>query len=84
MPGLVRVDNGVVTNEPHNRPDPIWDAAWQWVIQEHENRLDTVSRSELARWLQADPRHRSAYEEACEIWLACALLPPVPSDPDNR
>jgi transmembrane sensor len=54
------------------------------VIQEHENRLDTVSRSELARWLQADPRHRSAYEEACEIWLACALLPPVPSDPDNR
>jgi len=84
VPGLAGVDNGAVTHEPNNRADPVWDAAWEWVLREHENRLDSVSRAELIRWLEADPRHRSAHAEACEIWLACALLPPVQSGPDDR
>lgn len=61
------------TNE---RDDPTWQAAWFWVMLEHEQPLSDTQRDELARWLQADPSHRKVYEEASRLWLLSGLVPP--------
>ncbi len=66
-----------------NRPDPtdpVWELAWEWVVREHEESLDEGRRQQLMTWLQADIKHRAAYEDACEIWLAAALIPRVDGD----
>lgn len=62
--------------------DPLWSAAWQWVVREHEQPLDPAERAGLAAWLAEDRAHRLAYEEASRIWLAAALVP-EPDDSDG-
>lgn len=64
-----------------DRDDPVWSAAWSWVIREHEQPLDEVARSELVAWLKANPLHLASYEEASRIWLAAALVPAPPDVP---
>lgn len=59
------------------RNDPIWQTAWGWVTREHEQPLNSGARSELLQWLQSDPAHRTAYEEASRLWLLVGLVPPA-------
>lgn len=62
--------------------DPIWNAAWAWVVQHHEEKYaDPATAEALARWLAEDPRHRQAYERASRLWLLTGLVPPA-SDVD--
>jgi ferric-dicitrate binding protein FerR (iron transport regulator) len=59
-----------------DRDESLWNAAWEWVIREHEQQLDAAARAQLIAWLKADPAHLAHYEEASRIWLAAALVPP--------
>jgi ferric-dicitrate binding protein FerR (iron transport regulator) len=68
---------------PSDRNDAQWNAAWGWVIREHEQPLDEAARAELVAWLKADPAHLEHYEEACRIWLAAALVPPLALEEDT-
>lgn len=65
-----------------DRNDLQWNAAWEWVIREHEQPLDDAARAELVAWLKADPAHLKNYEEAHRVWLAAALVPPPASEGD--
>jgi ferric-dicitrate binding protein FerR (iron transport regulator) len=59
-----------------DRDETLWNAAWGWVIREHDQQLDDAARAELVAWLKEDPAHLAHYEEAQRIWLASALVPP--------
>ena len=61
--------------------DSVLNAAWDWVVREHEQPLDEPAQAELAAWLSADAAHRAAYEEAASVWLATAFVPPM-EEPD--
>lgn len=58
------------------RDDAVWATAWEWVVREHEQTLDAIARQERAAWLQKDPVHLEAYQEAESIWLLAGLVPP--------
>lgn len=61
-----------------DRHDPIWEAAWAWVVRHHEEKYaDEATAHALARWLAEDPRHREAYQKASRLWLMAGLVPPV-------
>ena len=57
--------------------DPVWNAAWHWVMAEHEDALTAGQRGEMLDWLQAHPAHRTAYQEASRLWLLGGLVPPA-------
>jgi ferric-dicitrate binding protein FerR (iron transport regulator) len=60
------------------RQDAVWDAAWTWVLRQHENPdLPEPLKLEFVQWLAADPRHRVVYEEAAKLWLLAGLVPPA-------
>jgi len=59
------------------RDDPTWQTAWAWVSREHEQTLAPQARAEMIAWLQADPLHRKAYDDAARLWLLVGLVPPV-------
>jgi ferric-dicitrate binding protein FerR (iron transport regulator) len=66
--------------------DAVWNAAWAWVIREHEQSLDDAARAELIAWLRSDRAHLARYEEASRVWLASALIPSpkgTPGDPSS-
>lgn len=74
-------------------PDPVWEAAWDWVQRQHDTGFEDLKFNEaLNRWLQASDSHRLAYEQAAQIWLLAGLVPPkddllptmVCPDPDDR
>jgi ferric-dicitrate binding protein FerR (iron transport regulator) len=67
-----------------DRDDELWNAAWEWVIREHEQPLEDAARAELVQWLKVDPKHLQHYEEAHRVWLAAALLPPPACDDGNE
>jgi ferric-dicitrate binding protein FerR (iron transport regulator) len=47
--------------------DLIWNTAVEWVMHEHA-QLSLVEFTDLNAWLQADPAHLAAYEEASYLW----------------
>lgn len=58
--------------------DPLWDAAWSWVIRQHDHtNFNAAAAAELQRWLAADPAHPRVYQQAGRLWLAAGLVPPV-------
>lgn len=59
-----------------NNDNPVWQAAWSWVLREHDRPLNSEEQRELVRWLKADPSHYKNYEEASRVWLMSALVPP--------
>ncbi len=63
-----------MTASHHN--DVVWNTAWEWVVREHEQPLDDAAREQLVAWLDANPAHRKAYEEAAQRWLLAGLIPP--------
>src|SRR6186713_676297 len=60
-----------------DRDDPAQElamqAAWDWVMKAHEQPLSDAEHEALARWLDADPRHRSAHAQASRLWLLSGL-----------
>jgi transmembrane sensor len=65
-------------NDLNSPSDPVWDAAWSWVTRQHEREtFDESAQMELARWLQAEPSHRQAYDKASRLWLLAGLVPPA-------
>lgn len=67
-----------MSEEIDPKPDPVWDAAWSWVMRQHEREsFDAGAEAELARWLAADRLHRQAYDKASRLWLMAGLVPPV-------
>ncbi|WP_148713633.1 FecR/PupR family sigma factor regulator [Chitinolyticbacter meiyuanensis] len=59
------------------REDPIWEAAWSWVMRQHEGDFDATAQAEFAAWLQASADHRTAYDDAGKIWLLTGFVPPA-------
>ncbi len=58
--------------------DPVWQAAWTWVRNQHEcGGLCDAARGEFLQWLAADPLHRKTYDEAGRLWLLVGLVPPA-------
>lgn len=56
--------------------DRPWNAAWEWVVREHEQRpLGEAAHAELVAWLNADPANLKSYRHARRIWLAVVLVP---------
>lgn len=43
------------------------DVAARWVVRK-DRRLSSAESSELEAWLEADPRHRAAFEQALKSW----------------
>lgn len=67
-----------MTEELSSSQDPLWDEAWAWVQRQHETGFDdAVFNAQLNQWLQADPAHRKAYDQAARIWAVSGLVPPV-------
>ncbi len=64
-----------MTNPRDN--DPVWQAALDWVLRAHAQPLDATTASSLSAWLERDPAHRKAYEEASRVWLLTGLVPPA-------
>jgi transmembrane sensor len=65
-------------NDTNPSSDLVWEAAMSWVAREHEREtFDASARDELARWLQADPAHRRAYDQACRLWHLAGFVPPA-------
>lgn len=62
------------------RDDAVWQVALDWVMLEHERRLDEEAASRLRRWLDAAPDHRAAYEKACYIWRLTGPASQAPGD----
>ena len=64
-----------VANSENQDSDQVWHAAVEWVIREHES-LSPTEREELIGWLNMNPAHRKAYDEASRLWLLTGLVPP--------
>src|SRR5262245_47274091 len=67
--------------------NPIDSEAAQWVVRMDAGDLPADAQAALARWLDADPRHRGAFLRAQAAW-ACLdkarVLPGRRDDPDSR
>jgi ferric-dicitrate binding protein FerR (iron transport regulator) len=61
----------------------VWRTAVDWLIVRHESSLDIAAEKELIDWLESDPAHQAAYEEAFRLWLLMGGLIP-PSNPQER
>ncbi len=62
-------------------PDPsIRAAAAQWIARLHDAPASKRTQAALDRWLDADPAHRCAYEEAARMWRDMAGLGSVAPD----
>ncbi|MBA4143011.1 MAG: FecR/PupR family sigma factor regulator [Nitrosospira sp.] len=62
--------------------DLVWETSVEWVIREHRS-LSPSDQKELIDWLNMDPAHRAAYEEASRLWLLTGFVPPsVPPSGD--
>ncbi|WLW59493.1 DUF4880 domain-containing protein [Achromobacter aegrifaciens] len=61
-----------------SKQDPVWDAAWSWVLRQHEHdSFDANAEAELVQWLAVDAAHRQAYDNAGRLWLMVGLVPPA-------
>lgn len=60
--------------------EAVWQAALDWVMLEHERRLDDGAAMRLRAWLDAAPSHRTAYDKARYVWR---LTGPAPDTPDT-
>jgi transmembrane sensor len=54
-------------------PDPVTDAALDWLLRLEGAAPDPVRDAALAAWLTADPRHRIAYDRLAALWQMDAL-----------
>lgn len=62
------------------RNDPVWQMALDWMLRVQERPLDADTAAALAAWLEQDPAHRAAYDEAARVWLLTGLVPPSEDD----
>jgi len=64
-----------VANSEDQDSDQVWHTAVEWVIREHES-FSPAEREELIGWLNMNPAHKKAYDEASRLWLITGLIPP--------
>ncbi|MBC2665504.1 FecR domain-containing protein [Novosphingobium flavum] len=50
-------------------PDPAEDAA-RWFARDRSGDMSEAQQQAFEQWLDADPAHRSAYEQCCATWEA--------------
>ncbi len=55
-----------------NIKDLVWYTAVEWVIRER-GLLTSDDQREMIDWLNRNPAHRAAYEEASCLWLLSGL-----------
>lgn len=63
-----------------SRQHDLWQAAVDWVLRAHERPLDAQTAAALTAWLEQDPGHRQAYQEAVRVWRLTGLVPPARDD----
>ena len=76
--GFIGLQSGETVGDSKHQdqnPDKVWHTAVEWVIREHES-LNAAEREELMGWLNMNPAHRKAYDEASRLWLLTGLVPP--------
>lgn len=66
--------------------DLVWYTAVEWVIREH-GLLSSVDKKNLIIWLNRNPAHKAAYNEASSLWLlsgmAFSRIPPIRKPKEN-
>lgn len=71
-------DNGVGEDaQDSSKDDAVWHVALDWVMRQHEQSLDADGLALLRAWLDADPAHHQAYEQAQQVWRLTGPLPPA-------
>ncbi len=60
--------------------DALWQTALDWVMRVHEAPRDSDTHAALTAWLDNNPAHRAAYDEATHIWLLTGLVPSSADD----
>lgn len=63
-------------------PSTMRDEALEWRIRIDADDLDANERLLFDTWLQADPRHEQAFDQATTVWDAFATLDATKVDPD--
>lgn len=71
-----------MADSKHQDQDQVWHTAVEWVIREHES-LSPAEREELIGWLNMNPTHKKAYDEASRLWLLTGLVPPFESPSED-
>lgn len=62
-----------MTEEARSLPRAIQDAAGDWLVRRQEHARPEIERA-FAVWMDADPRHRIAYEQVMRDWEDSRLL----------
>ena len=63
-------------SESPDSQDRIESEAADWVARLSGGPLGRAAQADLDAWLQADMRHRAAYERALSVWRSMGLLEP--------
>jgi transmembrane sensor len=58
--------------------DSATEAAIGWLVQLHSGDMGAPERDRLAQWLDADPQHRTAWEQLQARCSGCACRSPPP------
>lgn len=61
-------------NSVDQRADEVGQRAAEWIVRLDGGPLDDNETRALRRWLEEDPDHRAAFEEAGSTWRNLALL----------
>lgn len=56
--------------EPSDIPDDLFKEAVRWLARLREPEATARTRDEFQRWLEHDPRHARAYDQAARLWGA--------------
>ena len=51
-------------------PEVTEETAGAWCSRLAEGKLPEAERQDFERWLESDPAHRTAFEDAVSIWRA--------------
>jgi transmembrane sensor len=66
------------------RGDPIWDAAFDWMMRIDRAPQDAAIAASFQAWLAQSNLHAHAYEEVRKVWRAAPHLAPALSEQGRR
>lgn len=55
-------------------PDNLTDEAAAWFARMHSDQVTSEDEASFSEWLDADPRHHAAYDEAVATWAGVGAL----------
>ena len=64
--------------DPH-QPDDLTSEASRWFARIHSDQVMSADEEAFAAWLEADTKHREAYEEVSGVWSALGGLRSEPA-----